>query len=172
VHDQRAKHLVEESYRRMAEKGVVGRSGLTAARDKLCAVPLGAVPVPNRFGVSPGLLLKLAGGALVLALPGMPDEMQAVLEEALPLMRVDFERAVAEREIESPTSDESTLTPLLDRLAHEFPGVWIQSRPAGSRRTGRRIVIRLEASGASRQEADSTVDSCVKRLLALAAGCP
>jgi molybdenum cofactor synthesis domain-containing protein len=170
--DHSTKALVEEAYHRMKEKGVVSADGLTAAREKLCTIPLGARPVPNPLGVSPGVLVRMPGGAIVLCLPGMPEEMQAVLEAALPLLKIDFEGEVALREIASPTADESALTPLLDRLAEEFPGVWINSRPAGSRKTGGKIVIRIEATGASREQANSTVDGCVRRLLALAAGSP
>jgi molybdenum cofactor synthesis domain-containing protein len=170
--DHSTKVMVEDAYHRLKTKRVVSTDGLTAARQKLCRIPLGATPVPNPLGVSPGVVVRLPGGAIVLCLPGMPEEMQAVLEAALPLLRIDFAGEVALREIEAPTSDESELAPLLDRLKHEFPDVWINSRPAGSRRTGRRIVIRVEATGASRTEADAAVDGCVKRLLALAAGSP
>ena len=124
--------------------------------------------LPPRVWIS----LPGPGGAIILCLPGMPEEMQAVLEAALPLLKIDFEGEVALREIEAPTADESELTPLLDRLAREFPAVWINSRPSGSRKTGGRIVIRVEATGATREKADSSVDACVKRLLALAAGSP
>lgn len=172
--DHSAKELVEAAYHRLRETRVVHDEGLTASREKLCKLPVGAKPVPNPIGVAPGVAVRLPGGAIVLSLPGMPDEMQSVLEAALPLlkMQVDFDGEVALREIEAPTSDESRLAPMLDRLGREFPGVWINSRPAGSRRTGRRIVIRIEATASSREEADSVVDGCVKRFLAIAAGTP
>jgi len=170
--DQSTKTLVESAYRRLEKEKVIPAGGLTAAREKLCKIPVGSIPVPNPLGISPGVRLHMPGGAIVLCLPGMPDEMQGMLEATFPLMRIDFAGEVALREIEAPTSDESAVGPLLDRLAAEFPGVWINSRPAGSRRTGRRIVIRIEASGETMELADATVDSCVKRLLALAAGSP
>jgi molybdopterin-biosynthesis enzyme MoeA-like protein len=107
----------------------------------------------------------------VLALPGKPDEVRAVLEEALPeLGFLAALRAVARREVESPTADESSLRPLLDKLHGEFPSVWIDTHPSGSRRRGSRIAITLEASGATAEEAEEAVDSALKRLLALAAG--
>ena len=167
--DHRTKVLVEEAYAGLARRGVAA-GGLTATREKLCHIPIGGTAVPNPLGVSPGVFVRLPGGAVVLALPGMPDEMQAVLESALPQLGIHFEGEVALREVESPTADESALAPLLDRLAHEFPSVWIQSRPSGSRKTGGRIVIRVEATGDTRAAADTAVDGCVRRLLALAAG--
>lgn len=169
--DHETKSLVEEAYRRLSSKNIVA-GGLTAAREGLCWIPVGATPVVNPLGVAPGLLVRMPGGAVVLSLPGTPEEMLAVLETALPLLKLAFEGGIAEREIEAPTSDESALAPLLDRLAGEFPGVWINSRPAGSRRSGRRVVVRVEATAASQAEAAAVVDGCVERLLALAAGNP
>jgi molybdenum cofactor synthesis domain-containing protein len=170
--DHATKQMVEAAYHRLAEKRVFSAEGLTAVREKLCTLPLGATPVPNPLGVSPGVLVQLSGGASVLCLPGMPEEMQAVLEAAMPLLKIDFEGQVALREVEAPTADESELAPLLDQLAREFPTLWINSRPAGSRKTGRKIVIRIEATGATHEKADAFVESCMKRLLALAAGSP
>jgi len=166
------KVMVEEAYQRLRASKIVSDGGLTPTREKMCKIPVGSTPVPNPLGVSPGVFVRLPGGAIVLCLPGMPEEMQAVLEAALPMMNVGLEGQVARREVEAPTSDESQLRPLIDRLTHEFPGVWINSRPAGSRKTGGRIVIRVEATGETQDDADAAVDGCVKRLLALAAGSP
>ena len=172
VLDAQRKAAVEAGYARLERRHVVHAGGLTAAREKLCRVPVGAKTIENPLGVAPGVVLRLPGGASVLALPGMPEEMRAVLEAALPALDLDLAAETAEREVESPTADEAALEPLLERLSEEFPAVWIHSRPAGSRRTGARIVIRLEATAAQREEAEAVLDACVERLLALAAGCP
>lgn len=168
-----AKSMVEAAYQRFAERRVIRSTGLTAAREKICTLPVGSVPVPNPVGVSPGVLLRLPGGAAVLGLPGMPDEVLAVLAEAMPALgALAPDRQVARRELESPTADESALTPLLERFSAEFPSLWIESHPSGSRRRGSRIVISLEASASSGAEADRVVDTALKRLIALAAGSP
>ena len=168
-----AKEMVESAYRLLSERRIIPPSGLTAAREKICTLPVGSVPVPNPIGISPGVLCRIVGGAALLALPGMPDEAKAVLEEAMPLLgSLAPDRCVAHRQIESPTADESSLTTLLDRLSAEFPALWIESHPSGTRRRGSRIVISVEASGASQDEADQAADEAMKRLLALASGSP
>ena len=135
--DQSAKALVETAYQRQRKQKFVTGGGLNAAREKICTLPIGATPVTNPVGISPGVICRLPGGAVVLCLPGMPDEAQAVFDAALPLLRIaELNRQVAQREIEAPTADESALAPLLDRLAGEFPAVWINSRPGGSRKSG------------------------------------
>jgi hypothetical protein len=90
---------------------------------------------------------------------------------ALPQMKIGVEARVAFREVEAPTADEAELAPLIDRLKSEFPDVWIQTRPAGSRRTGRKVVIRFEATSPSSEAAEGLVDDCVKRVLDIAGGC-
>jgi molybdopterin-biosynthesis enzyme MoeA-like protein len=117
-------------------------------------------------------MLRLAGGTTVLCLPGAPEEALAVLGAAMPLMRDAAPRGqVAQREVESPTADEAALRPLLERLAAEYPGVWIASRPPGAGREAR-SVITLEAAGPTVRAASAAVDRACKRLLALAAGSP
>lgn len=167
-----AKSMVEASYRRLRERKLLTQGGLTAARERMCNLPVGCSPVENPVGVSLGVICRLPGGATVLCLPGMPDEMVAVLEAAMPLLKDAAPRAsVAQREIESPTADESALRPLLEELAHQFPDLWINSHALGRRR-GQKILITLESTGGSQKEAAAAVDAAVKRLLALAAGSP
>jgi molybdenum cofactor synthesis domain-containing protein len=170
--DSATKAMVEAAYENMRSRKVVRHSGMTAQREKLCRIPLGGTPVPNPHGISPGVFVRLAGGTVVLSLPGMPQEMGAVLEAALPMLPIEFEGETAVREVESPGSDEAELAPLIDRLASEFPAIWINTRLAGSRRTGGRVLIRLEATAATKSEAESVVEQCVRRLLELVSGSP
>ncbi len=166
-----ARAHVEEAYQRLRKRRILAKGGMTAAREKMCRLPVGAQLVPNRLGIAPGAICRLPGGTAVLCLPGLPDEMQAALEEAMPLLRDAAPRGhVANREIEAPTADESALQPMLDRLAHEYPGLWINSRPPDSHEPGSPSVIHLEAGGNSTRAANAAVDAAVKRLLALAAG--
>ena len=166
-----ARRLVESSYRRLHEKRLVSMDGLNVAREKMCSIPVGADPIPNPVGTAPGIVIRLPGGGTVLALPGLPEETVAVLEEALPKLRELFgHRHLAQREVETPTRDESVVGPLLDRLAEEFPAVRVQSRAPGFERKDARITVTLEASGPSRKEAELLVEGALRRLIELAGG--
>ena len=93
-----------------------------------------------------------------------------MLGEALTLLKDLVPRGeVAQLEIESPTSDESSLRRLLEKVTQEFPGVWISSHPA-SRKQGAKIMITLEATAATKEEASSAVGAAQHRLLALVGG--
>lgn len=166
-----AKEMVEEAYRGLRQRGIVGRTGMTAAREAMCLIPIGGEPIPNSEGVAPGFLVRIPGGATVVSLPGLPAETRGVFEAACDRLRDVLPKAsVAVREVEAPTSDESALRPLLDRLAEEYPRVWITTHAPGARRAGVPVLVRLEAAGSSRQEAESTVENALQRLLALSGG--
>ena len=162
-----AKQMVETAYRTLKDTRVIGNASLTTARQKMCLLPVGAEAVPNPEGVAPGMILRLTGGAAVLAVPGRPEETRAVFEEAVPRLRDLFPlRATASRELLAPTSDESAIRPVLDRLTEEFPGVWVKSHPPASRRKDPIRVI-LQSFAATQKEADTLVDGALRRLLAL-----
>jgi molybdopterin-biosynthesis enzyme MoeA-like protein len=166
----RARDLVEAAYRRLHDEGLVSKNGLTAAREKMCSIPIGSEPVPNEVGVAPGVVARLAGGSGVLCLPGTPAEMRAVLAAAVPHLKDLMPRGVvARRDVETPTNDESALRPLLDTLSREFPSVWIQSHAPGFDAEDARVRVCLEAGAADKQEAEALVEDAVRRLIALAA---
>ncbi|HEX4823943.1 MAG TPA: molybdopterin-binding protein [Candidatus Polarisedimenticolaceae bacterium] len=163
-----ARDMVEEAYRALKEARVIGNTGLDRPREKMCMLPVGAEALPNAAGVAPGMLLRLTGGAAVVALPGRPEETRAVFEGAAERLRDLFPlRASAERELEAPTSDESAMRPVLDRLVEEFPGVWIKSHPPAGRRRDP-IRVTLQSFAATQKEADTLVEGALRRLLALA----
>jgi molybdenum cofactor synthesis domain-containing protein len=166
-----ARELVETAYLRLERQKKVARGGMTAAREKMASLPVGSEPVPNPAGIAPGVLVRVAGGGAVLCLPGAPEEMRATFEEAVPRLRELAPRgAVAQREVETPTADESALRPLLEQLAGEYPDVWIQSRPAETGRKEARSLVTLEAVAPTKNEAESVVETALRRLIALAAG--
>src|SRR5262245_2194021 len=168
IHAQ-AKEMVETAYRRLYEQRRVSSTGLNAAREKLCTIPVSSEPIENAVGVAPGVLVRLPGGAAVLCLPGIPEEMRSVFEASLPRLKDLAPRgAVARREVETPTIDESALRPLLDRLVEEFPSLWIKSHHPGFGAKDARILLTLEASAATQKEAEAAVEAALRRLLALA----
>jgi molybdenum cofactor synthesis domain-containing protein len=168
-----ARTMVERGYEAMARRRLAAHGGLTSARQKMCAIPIGSSPVANPNGLAPGVLCPVPGGTTVLCLPGTPAEAKKVLTIALERIQGPRGRShIIEREVEAPTADESELRGLLERLAAEYPQVWINSHPATPGQPGTPILIRFEASGRSDREATAAAEGAVKRLLALAAGSP
>ena len=167
----RARTMVEGAYKRLHQSRIAATAGMNLSREKMCRIPIGSIPVPNERGVAPGVLCRLAGGAAVLCLPGNSTEMAAVLGEALEeLGERPRKTEIAYREIESPTADESSLRPILDRLTDEYGGVWVSSRTIGPGRHGQKVLVTLEAMAPTIEDANSMVNNAVRRLLALASG--
>jgi nicotinamide-nucleotide amidase len=161
--------MVEAAYRRLHSAGATFTTGLTPAREKMATIPVGSEPIPNERGTAPGVLIRLPGGAAVLCLPGVPDEARSVFGSALERLKDLLPRSVsAERDVEAPTSDESSLRPILDRLVEEFPTVWIKTHAPGFARRGAKVRVTLQACAPTREEAESAVESALRRLLALA----
>lgn len=166
-----AKQMVESAYRRLARERLASGAGMNPAREKMCAIPVGGEPVPNDTGTAPGVIVRRPGGVTVLCLPGVPEEARGVFLAALERLRdIAPKGAVARREVETPTSDESSLRPILDRLAEEFPQVWVKSHSAGFGRGDGRIRVTIEAGAATEAEAHAAVENALRRLLALAGG--
>jgi nicotinamide-nucleotide amidase len=166
-----AKEMVESAYRRLHNRRLVSKNGLTAAREEMCTIPIGSEPIENAVGIAPGVFLRLAGGACVLCLPGVPAEMRSVLEAAADHLKdLVPKRAMARREVETPTADESSLRSLLDRLSLEFPSVWIKSETPGFGVEDTRIRLVFEATAPDRSQAESIVEDALRRLFSLAAG--
>ena len=94
-----------------------------------------------------------------------------MLKAALPLLDDLLpETFLARREIESPSPDEAAVRTILEKLKSEFPALWITSRPSNSKKKSGRVVILLEASADSREEAEATIGTVQQRLFALATG--
>ena len=137
----------------------------------MCSIPVGAEPILNSVGAAPGILVRLSGGGTVLALPGLPEEAQAVLDEALSQLRDLFaQRHLAHREVETPTRDESVLGPCSTGSARSFLPWPLNARFPGFERKDARITVTLEASGPTRGEAELMVEGALRRLIELAGG--
>ena len=168
-----AQAMVEEAYQRLHRSKLVASSGMNLSRQKMCRIPVGAIPVPNPRGIAPGVVCRVTGGAAVICLPGHPSEMRAMLDLALDeLGEPPRKLEIAYREVESPTTDESALRPMLERLAEEYRNVWISSRTVGPGRQGQRVIVTLEAMAGTAEEAEGALSAVVRRLLALASGSP
>jgi molybdenum cofactor synthesis domain-containing protein len=167
--NQQARKMVEEAYLRLQRARQVGTAALNPAREKMCKIPVGSQPIPNEIGIAPGVICKLPGGAAVVCLPGLPDEMRHVLDNAVRILQeLTTKVHTAKRELEAPTPDESSLSELIKRLASEFPGLWISSRTLRAGRRGVSVVVTLEATASTIQEANAVVSGAQRRLLTLA----
>jgi nicotinamide-nucleotide amidase len=166
-----ARSMVERAYQRLSKSRQIRSGGLNLAREKMCRIPVGSRPVENERGIPPGVICRLPGGCAVICLPGTPDEACSVLESAFPGLQELAPRSHTERrEVEAPSADESGLRDLLERLSREYPRIWISSRPVLSDDGKTRVLVTLEATAPTRNEANVELGGALRRLLAMAGG--
>jgi len=130
--NEKALEMVKEKYETYFKEGKIEKIELTPARVKMATLPTEAEPLSNPVGTAPGIGMKV-GGTLLIALPGVPSEMEAIFEESVsPLLRKEAgEVSFFEISIYADNIMESTLAPLIDKVMHDNPYVYIKSHPRG-----------------------------------------
>jgi molybdenum cofactor synthesis domain-containing protein len=128
--NEKALKMVKEKYEAYARAGRIQSLELTPSRVKMANLPEGAKPLPNPVGTAPGVLIRVRG-TFVIALPGVPSEMEAIFEESVvPMLKKEAgELVFSETSIYVDDIMESTLAPLVEKVMHDAPNVYIKSHP-------------------------------------------
>jgi molybdenum cofactor synthesis domain-containing protein len=155
--------IVERRYRELYEQGRVDNPKLTESRRKMARLPQGTTPLDNHVGTAPGALIQHSKSTIV-ALPGVPSEMQDIWENALQpyLTRIFGKGFYLERTLVVEINDESRLAPILREFQAAWPQVYIKSRPKGFAE-GLKILITLAMSG-ERPIVEQTIERLTKEL--------
>lgn len=158
--NEKALEMVLGRYQALAESRRVDGAELTESRRKMAYLPQGAMPLANRVGTAPGVLMR-HDKTLIVALPGVPSEMKDIFQNALqPHLHKLFGKAFyAEKTLIVDLNDESRIAPLLRGLQKAWPEVYIKSRPKGFDE-GMKILITLAMSGEQ-----AVVETTLKQLL-------
>lgn len=125
--NEEALEMIKRKYEAYFKKKVK-KSDLTPARIKMATLPEKGRPLFNPAGTAPGVLIK-AKRAFIVALPGVPPEMEAIFEESItPLLKKEAGKtAFFEKSIHVNDIVESALAPLIDQTMHDNPHVYIKS---------------------------------------------
>ena len=155
---------VQEKYQEFAQKGYVASAEMTPERTKMARLPHGAIPLPNKVGAAPGVLLR-EGKQIIVCLPGVPAELKDIFQGALlPTLQALFGAgAFAEWRARVACGDESALAPLLRKAVEAHPRVYIKSR---AKRFGPDVtfIITLAARGQTREEAFTLLEDAWQTL--------
>jgi len=130
--NEKALKMVREKYEAYAKDGRTDEAELTPPRVKMATLPEGAEPLNNPIGTAPGVMVKV-GSSTLIALPGVPSEMEAIFEESVvPLLKKESgDTMFFETSIFADDIMESVLAPLIDRTMHANAHVYIKSHPKG-----------------------------------------
>jgi molybdopterin-biosynthesis enzyme MoeA-like protein len=130
--------MVKDKYQQYIEEGrIEEKVELTPPRVKMATLPETAKPLHNPVGTAPGVLIK-QGGTGIIALPGVPPEMEAIFDESVqPMLKKMAGNAIFhETSIGVEGIMESDIAPLIDKTMHDNPFIYIKSHP-GQRGEGK-----------------------------------
>jgi nicotinamide-nucleotide amidase len=126
--NERALTLVRAKYDTLLREGRIEKVEMTPARIKMATFPKGAVALPNPVGTAPGMLIRVKR-TLLIALPGVPPEMEAIFgESVLPMMKKQVGNlGFFETSIYVDGVMESSLAPMIDEAMRSNPHVYLKS---------------------------------------------
>lgn len=126
--NDKALEMVRGKYDALLIEGRIEKVEMTPARMKMATLPEDSEPLRNPVGTAPGVLTKI-DDAFVVALPGVPPEMEVIFDESVvPLLKKEAgESAFFEASLFVEDIMESSLAPLIDRVMQDNPMVYIKS---------------------------------------------
>jgi len=163
--DGEALAMVKAKYREYSKTRKIPEGEMTPPRVKMATLPKGAHAILNPVGTAPGVRIDV-GGTVLIALPGVPKEMEAIFEASVvPLLReAAGDLGFFEMSIYADSIMESVLAPLIDKVMHDNGGVYIKSHPKG-RENSPHMELHLSTTG---KPADAPEDRLRKASLDLA----
>jgi len=132
VLNPQALEMVQSKYQELYRRGYVDTPEMTPQREKMAWMPQGTQPLPNSVGAAPGMFVR-EGGRVLVALPGVPDEMKAIFSDGVQPLLVEAlkERGeglvMVEEVIRSGFKDESLLGPLVRKMMAGMEGVYLKT---------------------------------------------
>lgn len=127
--NEEALKMVRQKYVAYLEKtGKTEKIELTPPRVKMATLPKGTRPLPNPVGTAPGVMAEVEG-TFIIALPGVPPEMEAIFDGSIAgiIKQRAGKSAFFETSIYVEEIMESNLAPLIDRVMHHNPHVYVKS---------------------------------------------
>lgn len=158
----RTLHLDEtvlESIRlRFADRGLV----MPRNNERQAMIPESATVLPNPHGTAPGLFIRVENGKIVVAMPGVPGEMQPMLtEQVIPRLGEAFgvSGCIRSRTLKACGISESALDEIIgDLMRHSRnPTIGLLAYPG-------EIHIRLTAHTESEAEGDRLLNDLESRI--------
>jgi nicotinamide-nucleotide amidase len=168
--NEEALRMVKEKYLSYAQEGRMDAAELTPHRVKMAKLPDGSKPLPNPVGTAPAVAAEHQN-VTIIALPGVPSEMKSIFDESVAPLLKQAAHGVTffETSIESSKVMESEMAPLIDKVMHGNPHVYIKSHPKGTERVPR-IEFHLSTTAKDSSTARKRVSNALLELTELIQG--
>jgi len=171
--NDKALRMVKGKYETLLKEGRIEKIDMTPSRVKMATFPAKTKPLENPVGTAPAMLAKI-GPTSVIALPGVPPEMEAIFDGSVAQMLKNKVGKSAFHEASIYISDlmESSLAPLIDATMRNNPSVYIKSHVYIKSRIqveGRKshIELHLSTKGENSSIARKCLDNAIAELSSL-----
>jgi nicotinamide-nucleotide amidase len=124
-----------------------GTAELNAGNRRMAMVPAGALLLRNGPGMAPGLAFPLAGDRYLIALPGVPAELRALVENFVEPTYLDGARSPTVAELHYEAAPESAFHDAMRSVGAEYPELTIGSYPQTERGE---LILRVSGLDADR----------------------
>jgi len=164
-----AMKMIEQKYHQYLQEGrIEEKVELTPPRVKMATIPEDSTPLHNPVGTAPGVLME-HGDTRIIALPGVPPEMEAIFDESVqPLLKKMAGNAVFfETSVGVDGIMESDLAPLIDKIMHDNPYIYVKSHP-GRRGEGKpHLELHLSTTAKDSETAKKRVTKALLQITGL-----
>jgi len=162
--------MIEQRYHQYLKEGKIEEKiELTPPRIKMATLPENAQPLHNPVGTAPAVLAK-HNDTTIIALPGVPSEMEAIFDESVqPMLKKVAGNAVFyETSLGVDGIMESDLAPVIDKTMHDNPYIYIKSHP-GQRGEGRpHLELHLSTTAQDSKTAKNRIAKALLQITELA----
>jgi nicotinamide-nucleotide amidase len=158
-----ALEIVQRQYRYLYQKGIVNSPDMTEARTKMAQIPEGAMPLDNKVGGAPGVMIQERKSTL-FCLPGVPSELKFIFEDSIvPWLKERVSWRFCEQVVEFGMHDESVFAPAIDAVMKKHPDVYIKSMPK-TYGTSKTLRVWISMGSENESKAKKQIEAAVRDL--------
>jgi nicotinamide-nucleotide amidase len=165
--NEEALKMVKDKYLSYVRERRMDAAELTPHRVKMAKLPEGAKPLRNPVGTAPAVSVEHEN-VTIIALPGVPSEMKSIFDDSVAsvLKKAAGNVTFFETSIEASKVIESEMAPLIEKVMHHNPHVYIKSHPKGAERVPR-IEFHLSTTAKNSSTARKQVSKALLQLTEL-----
>jgi molybdenum cofactor synthesis domain-containing protein len=156
---------LRRSYERFRAQGVLKSYELTKERKKMVMMPARSKALPNSIGTAPGVVLR-AGKSIVVCLPGVPAEMQAIMKESVmpEISKKIGSHYFCEGVLKVSNAIESNIAPFIKEVMAANPSAYIKSHPRGIVEGESRIELSITTTAPNKSAAQKIIKKTLDQM--------
>jgi molybdenum cofactor synthesis domain-containing protein len=145
---------------------------LSNERKRMAMLPKGGIPLRNRAGTAPGVLV-IEKGIMIFSIPGVPKEMKSIFEnEIKSYFEDESDNQYLEKSLTINHVPESELGVAITPIRKKYPNIYFKTHPRSytSSEKTRVIEVEIHLSTMSSIDGSSKIDKAIKELIEVISG--